>query len=250
VSRVLLADDHLLIAESVSLALCMNDGFTVDLSDSLSTTLHKLNIELSYDIVMLDLRMPGMDGYAVVRALRARHGPGLPIVMLTADIQPDALARALAAGANGHLSKPIDPAALHSALERHARVPTPLPSPVPSEASTLDRGPTAATAPPAACPHKAGYRGKVHLFQVSAHASTPLSFHAEGPTKAPDKVGSHTKDARCRVILAHAKRFGQPVVLLSAHFRDRTAVLPQRRCGARLFLSGTVRPAAVCSAGS
>lgn len=87
-----------------------------------------------FDLVFVDIRMPGMDGYAVVRALRAAHGPDLPILMLTADVQPDALARAAEAGADGHVSKPIDPSALAQALAEYLEAsPTRLHTPPPIE---------------------------------------------------------------------------------------------------------------------
>jgi signal transduction histidine kinase/CheY-like chemotaxis protein/HPt (histidine-containing phosphotransfer) domain-containing protein len=93
-----------------------------------------------FDLVFVDIRMPGMDGYAVVRALRARHGAALPILMLTADVQPDALARATEAGADGHVSKPIDPSDLAMALARHLDSgPARLQTPVPAEGAAPQR---------------------------------------------------------------------------------------------------------------
>ncbi|WP_338762898.1 response regulator [Massilia sp. METH4] len=58
------------------------------------------------DVVFLDLGMPGLDGYAVARALRARHGPYVHIVALTAWSDAATLAKVDEAGFDRHLAKP------------------------------------------------------------------------------------------------------------------------------------------------
>ncbi len=62
------------------------------------------------DLLLLDLHMPHLDGYELLAALRARYGPDtyLPIIVLTADTQPEPRHRALAAGATDFLTKPFD----------------------------------------------------------------------------------------------------------------------------------------------
>lgn len=63
------------------------------------------------DIILLDLHMPGMDGFQVLQALQEVIPPDdyLPILVLTADITPEAKQRALSEGARDFLSKPFDP---------------------------------------------------------------------------------------------------------------------------------------------
>ena len=63
------------------------------------------------DIVLLDLHMPGMDGFAVMDQLKGRTPASefIPILVLTADITPQARQRALSAGAKDFLTKPVDP---------------------------------------------------------------------------------------------------------------------------------------------
>jgi len=67
-------------------------------------------LEFHPDVLLLDLHMPGMDGFAVMRELRGRLDPEvfLPVVVLTADATPAARERALEAGAKDFLTKPID----------------------------------------------------------------------------------------------------------------------------------------------
>jgi CheY-like chemotaxis protein len=62
------------------------------------------------DVVLLDLMMPGMDGFEVCQRAKADEATRLiPIIFLTAQPQPAAVARAMALGAAGYLVKPFDP---------------------------------------------------------------------------------------------------------------------------------------------
>jgi CheY-like chemotaxis protein len=80
--------------------------------------------ELRPALVLLDLAMPGVDGFELARRLRA--GPataGLPLVAMTALGTADAEARARAAGCDAVLGKPFDIDALVDVVRRHARRP-------------------------------------------------------------------------------------------------------------------------------
>ena len=75
-----------------------------------------------YDIVLMDLRMPGMDGMTAIRHIRARGDAKgkAPIVVVTADMAADLKAECLAAGADDFLTKPIAMDALFDAIGRIA----------------------------------------------------------------------------------------------------------------------------------
>jgi putative two-component system response regulator len=60
------------------------------------------------DIVLLDLHMPGLDGFEILRRLRGAHAEFLPVVILTADADPSTRHRALILGADDFLTKPLD----------------------------------------------------------------------------------------------------------------------------------------------
>ena len=73
-----------------------------------------------YDLILMDLRMPGIDGMAAIRRLRARGDAkaGLPVVMVTADSGPDIRREAEAAGADDLLHKPVEMTLLFDTIGR------------------------------------------------------------------------------------------------------------------------------------
>jgi PAS domain S-box-containing protein len=76
-----------------------------------------------FDLILMDVRMPGVDGLQAARAIRAsgRANAATPIIALTADVQAEAAAACLAAGMDDVVAKPIAPQALLTAIARHAR---------------------------------------------------------------------------------------------------------------------------------
>jgi CheY-like chemotaxis protein/HPt (histidine-containing phosphotransfer) domain-containing protein len=78
-----------------------------------------------YDLVLMDVQMPVMDGLTATAAMRAwereRGAPPTPIVAFTAHGLPEEIKRSLDAGCNDHLTKPVRKATLVRAVERHAR---------------------------------------------------------------------------------------------------------------------------------
>ncbi|MFC3228092.1 ATP-binding protein [Marinibaculum pumilum] len=75
----------------------------------------------AFDVVLLDLRMPGMDGFATAERIRALPGPAarLPLVAVSASITPETIAALDRAGFDGHLAKPFRPRDLRQAVARH-----------------------------------------------------------------------------------------------------------------------------------
>lgn len=73
-----------------------------------------------YDLILVDLRMPGVDGFEAIRRIRHRGDDkaGLPIIVVTADTAPGLRERCLSVGANDVLFKPVAMDALFDAIGR------------------------------------------------------------------------------------------------------------------------------------
>lgn len=118
--RVLVVDDNIDAAETMGLllaALGVDHRVAFDGADALRRVDESIP-----DAVLLDLGMPGMDGFEVALRIRKRH-PGVALVALTGWSQAEDIARTKAAGFSEHLSKPVSPSDLTALLRRiHANV--------------------------------------------------------------------------------------------------------------------------------
>ncbi len=113
--RVLLAEDNPVNALLIK-SLLRKEGCTVELAGSGDEALVAL-ARTRYDVVLMDMRMPGLDGPAATRILRAR-GDETPVIALTANAFEEDRRECLDAGMNAFFQKPIDPAALRTAVAR------------------------------------------------------------------------------------------------------------------------------------
>jgi signal transduction histidine kinase/ActR/RegA family two-component response regulator len=107
--RVLVADDNETnrkVAELILAAI----GAEVALAEDGQKAVDAVQAR-DFDVVLMDLQMPGMDGLAAIRAIRAREAsldlPRLPIVVLSANIMRDHIEASAAAGADDHIGKPV-----------------------------------------------------------------------------------------------------------------------------------------------
>lgn len=116
--RVLFVDDNAMNRKVVKSMLEAAETVLVEAEDA-EAGLAMIDAE-AYDVVLMDLRMPGMDGLAAIRRIRARpdHKATLPIIVVTADHAPDVRGQALAAGADDLLLKPVQMQALFDAIGR------------------------------------------------------------------------------------------------------------------------------------
>ena len=141
-----------------------------------------------YDLVLMDVHMPHMDGLDATRAIRALPGwQGRPIVAMTANAFGDDLRRCEAAGMNHVVTKPVDPAALYAALAKWlppqqvdaGAAPLP-PHGAPADHPTLPELPGIDTRQGLACcgGHIAVYLKVLRLFRDGAVRTLPADFHA------------------------------------------------------------------------
>ena len=118
--RILLAEDNDLNAE-IALFILRNMGLEVERVEDGAQCVSTLEQQPAgtYDLIFMDVQMPKMDGYTAtqnIRALDDKEKAAIPIVAMTANAFAEDRERALAAGMNGHIAKPIDVKKLEQAL--------------------------------------------------------------------------------------------------------------------------------------
>jgi CheY-like chemotaxis protein len=118
--RVLVVDDNVDAAQALALVLQL-DGHEVRAAFGAAEALG-CALESPPDVVLLDIGLPEMDGYAVARELRRKPElAGVRLVALTGYGQPEDRERARDAGFDAHLVKPVDPELLDAALAGEPR---------------------------------------------------------------------------------------------------------------------------------
>lgn len=116
--RILLAEDGK-ANQLVAAAILRKAGYTVELARDGAEAAAAAESS-DYDLILMDVRMPLMDGYAATRAIRAVPGPRgrVPIIAMTASVMPGDTERCTAAGMDGHLPKPLGKTELLAAVQR------------------------------------------------------------------------------------------------------------------------------------
>ena len=115
--RVLIADDHRLILDGIRKALEDDGGFEIVGETQSGTQVLPLVARTSPELVLLDLRMPNMDGLACLDELRRRH-PDVKVIMLSASTSPELIETALRRGATAYILKSVEPADLASTIRQ------------------------------------------------------------------------------------------------------------------------------------
>ncbi|MDO4178916.1 MAG: transporter substrate-binding domain-containing protein [Phascolarctobacterium sp.] len=119
--RILLVEDNELNQE-IAISILTEFGFDVEVANDGSVAVQKLseaNPEY-YDFILMDIQMPIMNGYEATRTIRRmknRDKANIPILAMTADAFEEDKQKALAAGMNGHIAKPIDPEELLKSIK-------------------------------------------------------------------------------------------------------------------------------------
>jgi DNA-binding NtrC family response regulator len=120
--RVLIVDDDLALLEALPEALRLRmGGVSVETAESAAAALDRI-AEREYDAIVTDIKMPGMDGLALLEEIRKRR-PDVPTLIITGHGDNDLVIHALRKGARDFIQKPIDRdyfvAALYRAIRDH-----------------------------------------------------------------------------------------------------------------------------------
>jgi len=109
-SRILIVEDEQHLADGLRFNL-EAEGYQVDVADTGEAALETLARDRGFDLMVLDVMLPGKDGFTVMAELR-QNGQFIPTLMLTARGHPDDVLRGFAAGADDYLTKPFELAIL------------------------------------------------------------------------------------------------------------------------------------------
>ncbi|MGI8943180.1 MAG: ATP-binding protein [Qipengyuania sp.] len=114
--RILVAED-LPMNQELARAAIERVGHQVDIASDGAEALRAVQ-ERSYDLVLMDIQMPNMDGITATRAIRVLDSPArdVPILAMTANVLPEQVREVLSAGMNGHIAKPVRQKELHAAI--------------------------------------------------------------------------------------------------------------------------------------
>jgi signal transduction histidine kinase/DNA-binding response OmpR family regulator len=120
--RVLVAEDVKINQEILS-ALLEDTGVSLDYADDGADAVEKFSSDpKGYDLVLMDVQMPNMDGYEATRRIRSSGLPGageIPIIAMTANVFREDVERCRAAGMDDHLGKPVDMGEVIAKLRKH-----------------------------------------------------------------------------------------------------------------------------------
>ncbi len=203
-ARILLAEDNELNRE-VATELLADAGFSVEAAGNGAEAVAMVRSQPEddgYDIVLMDIQMPVMDGIAATRAILQLPGcADLPVVAMTANAMADDRARCLAAGMKDHMAKPIDPDELWAKLKRwtRPRLPRRTPDP-PARPESLSAA--GATAP---LPGVDAARGlRLSMGRADLYLSL-LGRFKSGQDRFVERIGAafRTGDTRTAERLAH-----------------------------------------------
>ena len=114
-ARILIVDDEEIVIRSC-LRILAEKGYEIDAQMDGSGALSRID-ECHYDVIILDLMMPKMDGLEVLRRVKANH-PDIEVIMVTGLAQEKTAERAMHLGAFGYLPKPFDPDELSQVVRR------------------------------------------------------------------------------------------------------------------------------------
>ena len=219
--RLLLVEDNM-VNQQLAIELLTSRGAEVDVASNgqEAVDLIQRKPDAHFDVVLMDLQMPVMDGYEATRLLRAdSRFVDIPIIAMTAHAMEDERQRCLVLGMNGHISKPIEPDVMFRLLaRRYASRGAVRPGPVVNAAAqgrALRGSPARAVPEIAGIDSEAGLRradGRVEIFEkmlvrflqeFDPWEATMRSMLAAGDRAGAERL-AHTLNGLAGTIGAHA----------------------------------------------
>ena len=121
-TRILVVEDNALNRE-IAKELLEDEGYLVETAEDGETSINMIRRSDRgyFDIVLMDIQMPGIDGYEAARSIRKMHDnehARLPIIAMTANAFEEDMERARSAGMNAYIAKPVEPEAIKLVLEQ------------------------------------------------------------------------------------------------------------------------------------
>lgn len=113
--RVLIADDHVLVRDTIAAFVEASGDFAADTAEDLGEALTRIRTQGRYDLVLLDYRMPGMSGLDGLCQALEENGDA-SVALISGDASPDIAQRAVEAGAIGFLPKTMGAKSLVNAI--------------------------------------------------------------------------------------------------------------------------------------
>ncbi len=113
--RILIADDHDLVRDTIVLFLQTESGIEAEAVGSLPAAVAAIESQPQFDLVLLDMMMPGMNGLDSLRQVMAMNG-GQRVALISGTGSPELAEQALAAGAAGYLPKTLSAKSLANAV--------------------------------------------------------------------------------------------------------------------------------------
>lgn len=119
-TRILIADDHAILRKGLRRILTeINEGYDIDEASNGYEVIEKIR-ERDYDLILLDISMPGLSGLDALKQIKAEN-PKLPVLILTMHPEEQYALRSLKAGASGYLTKESVPDELMNAIRKILR---------------------------------------------------------------------------------------------------------------------------------
>ncbi|WP_435742343.1 response regulator [Nocardioides sp. SYSU DS0663] len=228
--RVLVVEDNP-VNQLVATGILESRGYEVDVASDGEEAVDRLTGDHGYAAVLMDCRMPRMDGFDATRAVRRREPSGrrVPIVAMTASALEGERERCLAAGMDDFLTKPVDPADLDTVLRRWTRPSARQPRPAVGAVATPDPTPAPGATSPVLDQERVDMLDELHKDGVSFFVRTATSFlgRVDGQVQAI-KGAAAAGDANLACTSSHllkgsALNLGLPrVAEVAQRLEDRT----------------------------